>query len=191
MPLAFPSLSHGTVAFGFYNIETDGLLLEDLFFFATDFSAAVEELASAGGDAPARAVLDGHRFPDRAAVGDLMGAIHGVRLVGYLGEIYRRWPFPADPEGFRQKLAGHANRAATQAVLDRCAERTRIPLTAEAGFGRVSVGPYEFSKAGFLELLRYVVRGGYPTWEDGPLPASARRLQPVVAALTAHASRPR
>jgi len=28
MPLAFESLSHGTIAFGFFNIESDMLLLE-------------------------------------------------------------------------------------------------------------------------------------------------------------------
>ncbi|HSH69449.1 MAG TPA: hypothetical protein VK997_06000 [Deferrisomatales bacterium] len=191
MPLSFPSLSHGAVAFGFYNIETDGLLLEDQFFFATEFGTAVEQLARVGGEQPAAGALDGHRFRDRAAIGDLMGAIHGVRLVGYLGEIYGMWPFPAAPEAFRQKLKGHENRAATQAALDRFAERTRIPLTAEPGFGRVTVGPYAFSGAGFVELLRYVVRGGYPTWEDcdpGALPASARRLQPVIETLTAHLS---
>ena len=191
MPLSFSSLSHGAVAFGFYNIETDGLLLEDLFFFATDFCAAVEQLAGTAGEEPAAVALDGHLFRDRSAIGDLMGAIHGVRWVGYLGEVYRMWPFPSAPEGFRQKLRGHENRAATQATLDRFAERTRIPLTAEAGFGRVTIGPYAFTGTGFVELLRYVVRGGHPMWEDcdpGTLPASARRLQPVIEALTAHLS---
>ena len=30
MPLAFESLSHGTIAFGFFNIESDLLLLDRL-----------------------------------------------------------------------------------------------------------------------------------------------------------------
>jgi hypothetical protein len=37
MPLAFESLSHGAIAFGFFNIETDFLLLERYFFFADSF----------------------------------------------------------------------------------------------------------------------------------------------------------
>jgi hypothetical protein len=34
MPLAFESLSHGTIAFGFFNIESDMLLLDRYFLFA-------------------------------------------------------------------------------------------------------------------------------------------------------------
>jgi hypothetical protein len=35
MPLSFESRSHGPVAFGFFNIESDMLLLERTFFSAT------------------------------------------------------------------------------------------------------------------------------------------------------------
>jgi len=38
--LAFKSLSHGTVAFGFFNIESDLLLLDRRFFFAADFATS-------------------------------------------------------------------------------------------------------------------------------------------------------
>ena len=48
MPLSFHSLSHGTVAFGFFNIESDMLLLDRYFFFATDFCAHVSDLAESG-----------------------------------------------------------------------------------------------------------------------------------------------
>ncbi len=44
MPLLFNSLSHGVVSFGFYNIETDGLLLGQHFFFCTDFCIAMKAL---------------------------------------------------------------------------------------------------------------------------------------------------
>jgi hypothetical protein len=33
MPLTFESISHGTIAFGFFNIDSDMLLLEKYFFF--------------------------------------------------------------------------------------------------------------------------------------------------------------
>ena len=46
MPLAFESLSHGTVAFGFFNIESDMLLLDRYFFFAGDFCDCVTALAA-------------------------------------------------------------------------------------------------------------------------------------------------
>ncbi len=52
MPLAFQSLSHGQIAFGFFNIETDMLLLDIHFFFADDFCRAVRELAEVSGGGP-------------------------------------------------------------------------------------------------------------------------------------------
>ncbi|MEJ2023744.1 MAG: hypothetical protein P8Y00_01760, partial [Deltaproteobacteria bacterium] len=45
MPLAFESLSHGTGAFGFFNIASDMLLLEHYFFFAEDFCAWIVDMA--------------------------------------------------------------------------------------------------------------------------------------------------
>ncbi len=162
MPLAFHSLTHGTVAFGFYNIETDALLLDRLFFFCTDFCRAVSELA-AGEDATTG--LDGYAFEDPAAIGDLTGAIHGTRHVGYLGAVYRRWPFPRDPAGFRQRLACHRTREASEALLARHGAPNRIVLRRERGTGGVGIGPYGFDRDGFGALLAYVERGGMPTWE--------------------------
>ncbi|MHB8764367.1 MAG: hypothetical protein ACYDA8_08550 [Deferrisomatales bacterium] len=165
MPLAFPSLSHGIVAFGFYNIETDGLLLDRLFFFCTDFCrAAVALEQSLAGPTP-RAELPAYAFDDPSRIGDLMGAIHGTRLTGFLGETYRRWPFPADPAGFRQKLAGHANRAEAEAILARWARPAVIPMVVDPATREHRIGPYAFSEAGYRDLLAYVWRGGHPTWE--------------------------
>jgi hypothetical protein len=44
MPLLFKSVSHGDLAFGFFNIETDMLLLNGYFFFASDFCRHVATL---------------------------------------------------------------------------------------------------------------------------------------------------
>ena len=45
MPIAFNSLSHGKVAFGFFNIESDMLLLEHDFFFSTVFCEHMSRIA--------------------------------------------------------------------------------------------------------------------------------------------------
>jgi hypothetical protein len=37
MPLAFESMSHGTIAFGFFSIDSDMLLLEQYFLFGSEF----------------------------------------------------------------------------------------------------------------------------------------------------------
>jgi len=190
MPLAFSSLSHGTVAFGFFNIETDCLLLDRLFFFCTDFCRAVDELAQgaaaeAGGG---QSSLSGYAFTRSEDIGDLMGAIHGTRHVGFLGEVYRRWPFPADPECFRQKRYGARNRAAVEDLLRIRAAPVVVTLTAEPSGGPVRIGEYAFSRRGFGDLLEYVLRGGYPTWdgyEEGKRPECVEALTEAVGVLCA------
>lgn len=159
MPLPYPSQSHGRIAFGFYNIESDGLLLESLFFFCTDFCRAVTALIAAG-----TAEMPGHVFDDAAAIGDLHGAIAGDVLVGYLGAVYRRWPFPRNPEAFRQNPRSHATQAEVLPLLDRFARRTAIHLRRDAG--EIAVGDYRFTPHQFDDLVAYVLRGGYPRWTD-------------------------
>lgn len=185
MPLAFSSLSHGTVAFGFYNVETDGLLLDRHFFFCTDFCRAVETLAADRAD-PRRATLPAHVFEDSDMIGDLRGAIHGVRLEGFLGAVYRRWPFPTDSRAFRQRLEGHVRREAVAALLADFAAAVALPFEAEREWARVRAGPYLFSRWQFRELLRYLWRGGHPRWEraeEGCRPGFVEALAPVLEAL--------
>ena len=45
MPLTFESLSHGTIAFGFFNIDSDMLLLEQHFLFGSEFCHHISEMA--------------------------------------------------------------------------------------------------------------------------------------------------
>ena len=179
MPLAFTSLSHGTVAFGFYNIETDGLLLDRMFFFCSDLCRAVCDLDRAlPGETTSG--LPGFVFDDPARVGDLMGAIRGVRHVGYLGEIYRLWPFPTEPGGFRQKVEGDRNRHIVERTLRNWARATTVRLTFDAEGREYRIGAYAFSPDGYLELLNYIWRGGYPTWEgieDGRRPACVTEMR--------------
>ncbi|MCA1793126.1 MAG: hypothetical protein LC660_04495 [Desulfobacteraceae bacterium] len=54
MPLSFDSASHGPAAFGFFNIESDMLLLERFFFFCDDFCTWITSLA----DQASPALLD-------------------------------------------------------------------------------------------------------------------------------------
>ena len=88
MPLGFESTSHGSIAFGFFNIESDMLLLDSLFFFADAFCSAVEQAGEHG-----RAEIDGYRIDEREKIGDLHGAIAGRVFSGFIGSTYRVWPF--------------------------------------------------------------------------------------------------
>lgn len=179
MPLTFQSASHGTVAFGFFNVETDCLLLDRVFFFCTDFCRAVSEWTAAPAGAP-NATMPAFAFSRREDMGDLMGAIHGTRYEGFLGEVYRLWPFPDDPRKFRQKLHGARNPGPVEALLRSRASQVQLVVCADPWNDRVWIGPYAFTRRGFADLLEYVLRGGYPTWEgyeEGRMPEYVRSLR--------------
>jgi hypothetical protein len=86
MPLAVESLSHGTIAFGFFNIESDMLLLNRYFIFAEDFCSNAGKIAKNGGDQPYNACWPIQFIGAVEDIGDLTGAIHGVRFSGFIGE---------------------------------------------------------------------------------------------------------
>ena len=111
MPLAFESLSHGTIAFGFFNIESDMLLCDRYFFFAEDFCRNIADMADRGGDQVYQANWPVWLIEAADDIGDLMGAIHGVRYTGFIGELYCRYPFPRQPEEFKQNPAGPQTRS--------------------------------------------------------------------------------
>lgn len=162
MPLAFESRSHGTVAFGFFNIELDMLLLRDLFFFAEDFCAAVTELASGAEEA----AVKGWRIADPRNVGDLHGAIAGVVYTGFIGATYRVHPFPRRPEDFKQNPEPAMTRAEGESLVAGFGECETIGFVRSREAGTVAVAEYVFPGADFGELVDYVDRGGYPRWRD-------------------------
>ena len=164
MPLAFESKSHGTIAFGFFNIETDILLLHELFFFATDFCRAVIEL----GEQPATSV-DGWRIRDHQRIGNLHGAIGGVDHTGFIGALYARFPFPSRPEDFKQNPEGDATQDWVCEQIARFGEAMTIPFEHDAE-GTTRIGQYTFTAEQFDQLVAYVDRGGYPRWKDDVRP---------------------
>lgn len=171
MPLAHQSLSHGVVAFGFFHIETDLLVLERLFFFAGDFCAWLRDLAQAAGDRDFTGELPGWVIEDPAAMGDLHGAIGGVRLHGFLGALYQRQPFPQQDREFRQKPAGAFSREQVAELIAPFGRSQAVPLMARAEQRVVEIGTYAFDRHQFLALVDYVWRGGMPGWQDGRRPA--------------------
>lgn len=171
MPLAFESRSHGTIAFGFFQIESHMLLLQDAFFFADDFCAAVETLA-----ADASAPLAGWRIADRAGVGDLHGAIAGRDHGGFIGATYQRWHFPADPVGFRQNPDGHQTRELITPLVERFGDREVFALGWDRDDASVNLAEYVFDAPGFRRLLDYVAQGGHPRWTDDRQPDYVGRM---------------
>ena len=166
MPLAFKSISHGTIAFGFFNIDSDMLLLDRYFFFATEFCGHLIEIAEKNLGGPCETSWEVYNISDQEDIGDLMGAIHGVHYTGFIGEVYRGFPFPERPEDFRQKAEGAGTRDEIEAIIKKFARSFQIIFVIDQETEEVSIGPYRFTRTGFQELIKYVWRGGYPRWKD-------------------------
>ena len=175
MPLSFQSTSHGKVAFGFFNIESDMLLLDDLFFFAGGFCAAAAKIAEAR-RGPVEQAFEGWRISDFRKIGNLHGAIAGIDLSGFIGATYAAWPFPRAQEDFKQNPDGSRTQEAVTSMIRGFSETERIVLAADAALSSFSVCEYEFDRNGFGRLASYVERGGYPRWRDERRPDYVREM---------------
>ena len=177
MPLAFDSLSHGSIAFGFFNIESDMLLCDRYFLFADVFCHYLEDLVENIPERSYQALWE-VRFIDTAeAMGDLMGAIHGVRYTGFIGDLYRRFPFPQDPANFKQNPRGYETQSQVSGIIDGYARVLEVEVAMPPGGREIKIGEYEFSRTQFQELVKYVWRGGYPRWKSEIRPAYVTDLK--------------
>jgi hypothetical protein len=181
MPLAFESRSHGTLAFGFFNIDSDMLLLDRLFFFSTEFAGQLSSLARAPADRPFTAAWEGYHIKRPEDIGDLMNAIHGIRFSGFLGDVYKRFPFPEDPSMFRQKPGGTGTRRTIEGMIQRYAKPEEILLNVNRPGDEVKIGPYTFSRNVFQDMVIYVWLGGYPRWTQDAPPGYIREMKQHIA----------
>ena len=117
MPLGFSSINRGVIAFGFFNIETDLLLMEQTFLFASDFSRYMSQLASYTGDFSHETHWEVYYIQRREDVGDMTGAIHGIQYSGFIGDVYRHFPFPKRMEDFKQKPEGFRSRSDIEIIV--------------------------------------------------------------------------
>jgi len=167
MPLSFQSLSHGEIPFGFFNIETDMILLADYFFFASDMAENVVKLAA--GEGPQKQGWSVYVL-QQGQIGNLMGAITGVIFQGFIGEVYTHFPFPHEPEKFKQNPEGYKTRGLVEEIVNRYTGPSSIAVTTSPPSNEVVIGEYQFSKQGFHALLGYLWAGGYPRWKDSIRP---------------------
>ncbi len=181
MPLAFESLSHGTIAFGFINIESDLLLFNRYFLFAEDFCNYLKNIAK-NADDQAYHTRWAIQFIEAAEdVGDLMGAIHGVRFAGFIGELYRRFPFPHKDENFKQKPEGFQTQSLVCEIISKYAQSRKISVAISAGGDEIEIGVYRFNRVQFQELIKYVWRGGYPRWENKIRPGYVTVMRDIIS----------
>jgi len=165
MPLEFESISHGKVAFGFFNIETDMILLNYYFLFAQDFCRYIVQAAEKNDDTY-KASWEVYPIEKGAEIGNLMGAIHGIDHTGFIGEVYTLFPFPAKREAFKQNPEGFRNRAIIEKLIQKYAKRVDISFFVDQKNNKISIGQYVFTKTVFQELIKYIWVGGFPRWKD-------------------------
>jgi hypothetical protein len=170
MPLAFESLSHGSIAFGFFNIDSDMLLLDRYFFFSTEFCKYISNIVESDDKGSIKTSWQVYYIDNAEDVGDLMGAIHGFHYQGFIGELYRQFPFPKRTEDFKQKAEGVENRDIVEDMIAKYSRRIEIQFFVHEGAKEVEIGTYRFSRTSFQEVIKYVWRGGYPRWKDDVRP---------------------
>ena len=181
MPLAFESLNRGTVAFGFFNIETDLLLLQQYFFFADDFCGHLVRMAEDKRQERYETAWPVYPIDDPRKIGDLMAAIHGIRYTGFIGEVYKQFPFPKREAEFKQKPEGFRNRAWMISLLERWAVSETVAVRVDQEKETVSIGEYLFTKEVFHELIQYVWVGGYPRWKEEIRPDYVMKMKGLLA----------
>ncbi|MBU8847992.1 MAG: hypothetical protein KOO64_00510 [Desulfobacterales bacterium] len=179
MPLSFRSESHGNIAFGFFNIESDMLLLENYFFFADDFCKWLCRTAKEDDAGQKRFQYPVYYIADSNDIGDLMGAIHGMRFTGFIGKLYTLFPFPDDPEAFKQNPDGYQTRKVVAAQIESISKKREI-LIEFLKDKQVQIGRYVFDIRVFHELIRYVWQGGYPRWKEEIRPEYAVEMKEAV-----------
>jgi hypothetical protein len=180
MPLAFESLSHGTIAFGFFNIESDMLLLDRYFFFATDFCGLMEDIAGNCAGEPYQVRWSVQLIESQDKIGDLMGAINGLRFTGFIGELYRRFPFPQRPEDFKQNPEGYQTQAEVSEIISNFARTQNVTISLPPDGSIINIGDYRFSRSQFQPIIQYVWNGGYPRWKNGIRPGYVLQMRAKV-----------
>ena len=177
MLLSFESLSHGTIAFGFFNIESDMLLCDRYFFFAKDFCGRIGQMAGPTTEPKYATGWTVFTIESAEEIGDLMGAIHGVRFTGFIGDLYRRFPFPQQPADFKQNPEGDRTQSLVTEIISRYAKTEKIQVAVDNKRLQTAIGRYHFNWNQFQDLLKYVWRGGYPRWKDDIRPSYVSEMK--------------
>ncbi len=180
MPLEFESLSHGRIAFGFFNIETDMILLDHYFLFAQDFCDRISKTAEVLPKGLYESSWNIYLIENNMAIGNLMGAIYGIDFRGFIGEVYKLFPFPKDREDFKQKPEGFKNRKLIEELIQHFAKRINIPFVIDQKNDKVGIGEYLFNRASFQELIKYIWLGGFPRWKDNIRPDYVLRMKEMI-----------
>ena len=180
MPLEFDSLNHGRIAFGFFNIETDMILLEHYFLFAQEFCGQICKYAQSSVNEIYESSWDIYLIENNLNVGNLMGAIHGIDLRGFIGEVYKLFPFPKEREKFRQNPDGFKTRSLIEQLIQKDGRKITLQFVIRLKDDKIGIGEYLFNRTSFQKLIEYIWMGGFPRWKDGIRPDYALLMKEMI-----------
>jgi hypothetical protein len=181
MPLSFETLSHGQIPIGFFNIDTDLFLIDNYFIFTDDLCSAIIAWAAIELDTEEYTTgLDFYIISNPEKVGNLMGAIYGVVYTGFIGEVYKKFPFPQKKEDFKQKTNGYKNREVVKTLLLKFAKETHVEVKLNKKTGVLDLGEFKFNQEQFHEVIAYIWHGGMPRWKDDQQPEYVKSMMRTV-----------
>jgi len=94
------------------------------------------------------------------------GAIDGIDHRGFIGEVYKLFPFPQNRDGFKQNPEGFKNRSLIENLIQKYAKGMEIYFRINKKRDQINIGEYAFNRTSFQELVKYIWQGGYPRWKD-------------------------
>jgi hypothetical protein len=180
MPLEFDSISHGRIAFGFFNIETDMILLQHYFLFAQDFCDNIYKIPKTPLNETYESSWEIYLIESNANMGNLMEAIYGIDMKGFIGEVYKIFPFPEEREKFKQNPEGFKNRTLIETLIQKFGKKMNPQFLIYPKDDRIKIGEYLFNKGSFQELIRYIWLGGFPRWKDGIRPDYVLKMKNMI-----------
>ena len=178
MPIAFNTQSHGEIPIGFFNIETDMILIKNYFIFASDFCNLVIDLTSS--DKESCISKEFYIIKNPKDIGNLMGAISGVEFTGFIGELYKKFPFPKNVNDFKQNPWGFKNRGTVEKIIQKFAKKEIISIMISKKNDTISIGEYVFDHFDFHQVLLYIWQGGMPRWRDDERPDYVTEMMKAV-----------
>ena len=178
MPLSFDTVSHGVIPIGFFNIDSDMLLINNYFVFASEFCGWIIEWTTEKESIDVEKELYLIKNPEK--IGNLMGAIAGVIFTGFIGEVYKKYPFPEKKEDFHQKPEGDKTQQEIENIIKEFTTKEKINISTSTENKTISIGDYVFTKPQFHEVISYIWRGGMPKWRDDERPKYVEEMMKAV-----------
>jgi len=109
-----------------------------------------------------------------------MGAIHGIDLKGFIGEVYKLFPFPKEREKFKQNAEGFNTRSLIEIFIQKYGEKKKIQFVIRPNDDEIGIGEYLFNRTSFQKLIEYIWKGGFPHWKDGIRPDYVLRMKEMI-----------